>query len=109
MDYLSGFINGKFSDEEYEKFNAVPEKRIIERTVSLSKEKEVLRKEIVQNKTVYNGVGLPSNFDIRNTNSLGLQLVNAFTAQLNGEIELINRNYTGFRITFPRKSNNELP
>jgi len=266
MDYLSGFINGKFSNEGNEKFNAVLEKRVTERTASLSKENEDLRKEIAQNKTVHeqtkkslqekiillkeihhtvkndmqviasllniqsdyikdencseilresrnrirsfsllyeklyqsgdfvikefgeyinsfykelinvynidsnkikfksnmngtslkndkavlccliinelvsnslkyafpddregeitiemdlynnkhllivrdNGIGFPSSLDFRDTKSLGLQLVNVLTSQLKGEIELINRDYTEFRITFPRKFNNEL-
>ncbi len=55
-----------------------------------------------------NGIGFPPSLDFRNTNSLGLQLVNALTDQLKGEIELINRNYTEFRITFPRKFQTEL-
>ena len=50
-----------------------------------------------------NGVGFPPNLDFSNTNSVGLQLVNALTAQLNGEIELFNKEFTEFRITFPKK------
>jgi PAS domain S-box-containing protein len=35
-----------------------------------------------------NGVGLPEDFDFRNTQSLGLQLVHMLTKQLRGELEL---------------------
>lgn len=50
-----------------------------------------------------NGIGLPSDFDIQNTETLGLQLVTALTGQLSGSIEL-NRNLgTEFKITFPEK------
>ncbi len=47
-----------------------------------------------------NGVGIPENLDFRNTDSLGLLLVNALTGQLQGEIELNRNNGTEFRIVF---------
>jgi len=47
-----------------------------------------------------NGVGFPSDIDFRNTNSMGLQLVNSLTGQINGEIELDGTNGTTFKITF---------
>jgi two-component sensor histidine kinase len=47
-----------------------------------------------------NGVGIPENLDFRNTDSLGLNLVNALTSQLQGEIELNRNNGTEFRIVF---------
>lgn len=47
-----------------------------------------------------NGAGLPSHMDFRNTKSLGLQLVNALTKQLKGNIELDSSNGTQFSITF---------
>ena len=46
-----------------------------------------------------NGVGLPKELDIRNTESLGLQLVRLFVEQLDGEIELDRRGGTTFKIT----------
>ncbi|MGE5458128.1 MAG: PAS domain S-box protein, partial [Methanococcaceae archaeon] len=48
-----------------------------------------------------NGVGFPPAIDFRNTNSLGLQLVNNLTEQLNGTIELKAHSGTTFVITFP--------
>lgn len=51
-----------------------------------------------------NGVGFPQDLDFQNTNSLGLQLVNALTEQLEGNIELDNSVGTKFIITFTQKS-----
>ncbi|MDZ7379986.1 MAG: PAS domain S-box protein, partial [candidate division KSB1 bacterium] len=48
------------------------------------------------------GVGFPSHLDFRNTESLGLQLVNTLTDQLEGNIELLcNGGGTTFTICFP--------
>ena len=47
-----------------------------------------------------NGVGLPETLDFRNTNSLGLRLVHALTAQLKGAIEVDRSGGTEFKITF---------
>lgn len=51
-----------------------------------------------------NGVGIPKDLDFQNTNSLGLQLVNALTEQLEGNIKLDNSVGTKFIITFTKKS-----
>ncbi len=48
-----------------------------------------------------NGVGLPAELNPRKTTTLGLQLVNTLTKQLNGSIELMRGNGTTFCITFP--------
>jgi PAS domain S-box-containing protein len=51
-----------------------------------------------------NGIGLPPDFDIQNTETLGLKLVTALTGQLSGTI-VLNRNVgTEFKITFTEKS-----
>lgn len=47
-----------------------------------------------------NGVGFPDDLDYQNTESLGLQLVNSLTDQIDGEIELENSNGTTFTIKF---------
>ena len=47
-----------------------------------------------------NGIGLPENFDFRQSTSLGLQLVMALVKQLNGKITHYHRNGTQFRIEF---------
>ena len=45
-----------------------------------------------------NGVGFPEDLDSRNTESLGLQLVNTLVDQVEGTIELDRSNGTEFRI-----------
>jgi two-component sensor histidine kinase len=47
-----------------------------------------------------NGVGFPKDLNFQKTESLGLQLVNTLTDQLEGDIELDRRNGTAFKITF---------
>ena len=47
-----------------------------------------------------NGIGLSSDIDYRNTESLGLQLVVTLTDQLNGSIELDRRRGTVYTIIF---------
>jgi PAS domain S-box-containing protein len=46
------------------------------------------------------GVGFPEGLDFRNTDSLGLQLVNNLVSQIDGEITLDNNQGTEFKITF---------
>jgi PAS domain S-box-containing protein len=48
-----------------------------------------------------NGVGFPLEIDFRNTKTLGLQLINTLTMQINGAIGLIRDRGTAFSITFP--------
>lgn len=50
-----------------------------------------------------NGKGFPKEVDFRNTNSLGLQLVNTLVEQLDGKVELKSNEDTGtsFYINFP--------
>jgi len=47
------------------------------------------------------GIGLPAELVPQKTTTLGLQLVNTLTKQLNGSIELMRGNGTTFSITFP--------
>jgi two-component sensor histidine kinase len=47
-----------------------------------------------------NGVGLPMGLDFRDTETLGLQLVNSLVAQVGGAIELHTDGGTEFKITF---------
>lgn len=49
-----------------------------------------------------NGVGLPSDFDINNSNSLGLTVINGLVKQLEGEINLIQTKGTGYEIKFKK-------
>lgn len=48
-----------------------------------------------------NGVGLPDDFKINETNSLGLQLVSTLTEQISGKLEINGKEGTEFKITFP--------
>ncbi|MEJ2104891.1 MAG: MASE3 domain-containing protein [Ignavibacteriaceae bacterium] len=47
-----------------------------------------------------NGIGLPSNVDIKHTNTFGLQIVSALVEQYNGIIESNNESGTEYIITF---------
>ncbi len=47
-----------------------------------------------------NGTGLPEGFDMNQTSSLGLKLVNILTRQLQGELKISNKNGAVFEITF---------
>jgi two-component sensor histidine kinase len=47
-----------------------------------------------------NGTGLPGNIDIKNTETLGLQLVHMLITQLGGEIDVERKNGTSFIVTF---------
>jgi PAS domain S-box-containing protein len=51
-----------------------------------------------------NGIGIPEDFDWRETKTLGMNLVIMLTDQLNGTIELEKGEGTVFRITLPDKS-----
>lgn len=46
------------------------------------------------------GVGFPDDLDFRNTGSLGLQLVNGLTDQIDGKLELDKSEGTSFKIIF---------
>ncbi|MFA0833607.1 MAG: PAS domain S-box protein [Methanobacterium formicicum] len=49
-----------------------------------------------------NGIGFPEDLDFKNTESLGLQLVNSLVGQINGEIELNRSQGTMFKIIFSK-------
>ena len=51
-----------------------------------------------------NGIGFPGDLDFKNTNSLGMQLVNSLTEQINGNIELERTEGTKFIINFKEES-----
>jgi len=53
-----------------------------------------------------NGVGLPPDLDYRNTETLGLQLVNMLTQQLRGSMELDRSKGTAFKIAWGRGNRN---
>ena len=47
-----------------------------------------------------NGIGIPESVDVKNTQTLGLQLVDTLVEQLNGTFKLIRKNGTIFSIEF---------
>lgn len=47
-----------------------------------------------------NGVGIPENLDIKNVDSLGIQLITTLADQLDGEFELKRNNGTEFTMRF---------
>ena len=52
-----------------------------------------------------NGIGLPADLNVRQTQSLGLTLVTTLVKQLNSTIELNSENGTAFRISFGTREN----
>jgi two-component sensor histidine kinase len=47
-----------------------------------------------------NGIGIPDTVDVKNTQTLGLQLVDTLVEQINGTIKLIRNKGTIFSIEF---------
>ncbi|MFB2879806.1 histidine kinase dimerization/phosphoacceptor domain -containing protein [Floridanema aerugineum] len=65
----------------------------------------LLKNQFILLEVADNGIGLPADFDIEMSESLGLQLVNNLTNQLEGNIEIDLQCGTFFRITFPFRGN----
>ena len=63
--------------------------------VKLKEEHDEIRLEVTDN-----GTGLPDDFQLEKTSTLGLELVKNLVKQLNGKIEVKNENGTSFIITF---------
>nr|WP_319374524.1 PAS domain S-box protein [uncultured Methanobacterium sp.] len=64
-------------------------------TINFHKEKDIFVLTVSDT-----GVGFPEDLDFRNTSTLGLQLVNNLTRQIDGKLELNRDNGTEFKITF---------
>lgn len=47
-----------------------------------------------------NGIGLPENLNIHEAETLGLQLINSISQQMNGKIKITNKNGTEIQIIF---------
>lgn len=67
--------------------------------------KSVIEKGIYMLIVTDNGVGLPADFNIASTSSLGLKIVNILASQLDGNVILETGRETGFRIEFNMKNN----
>ena len=46
------------------------------------------------------GIGIPKDFDLKNSETLGLQLVNNLVNQLDGELKLNRDEWAEFKIIF---------
>jgi PAS domain S-box-containing protein len=55
-----------------------------------------------------NGIGFPNIIDYKNTDSLGLQLVNTLVEQLEGRVALDNSRGTTFTVTFKKKDTKDV-
>lgn len=104
------------NDVEFDMTKAIPCGLIINELVSNSLKhafkgrkkgniKLSMTKEGENYKLLYSddGIGFPAGLDFKNTDSLGMQLVNALTKQLHGEIKLRKNNGTEFQLIFPEK------
>lgn len=49
-----------------------------------------------------NGIGIPQDFNMKNSNSLGLRIVEMITKQLQGEFSVIRNDGTEFTVRFPQ-------
>ncbi len=82
--------------------HAFPENRPGQIRIELRKEQEKFLLIVADN-----GVGFPKDMDFHQSKSLGVQLVNMLTEQLNGTIDLHSDGKTEFRVLFsPPKRNN---
>ncbi|HEX3014043.1 MAG TPA: sensor histidine kinase, partial [Methanobacterium sp.] len=74
-----------------------PEEIKGEITISLLQDDDMLKLVVGDN-----GIGFPENVNFRNTESLGLQLVNTLVDQLKGEIKLEKDNGTKFTLNLKK-------
>lgn len=51
-----------------------------------------------------NGIGMPAEYSVENSSTLGLQLVSLLTRQINGELNINRNGGTKVSITFPRQA-----
>lgn len=68
-------------------------------TISLHKKENNLKLEICDD-----GIGFPKDVDYKNTSSLGLQLVNSLSEQVDAQLKLISSQGTCFQIIFHEKT-----
>ncbi len=54
-----------------------------------------------------NGIGVPKDFDLENTASLGLRLIRILARQIGGALDFCSRGGTEFKVTFGEQSTNE--
>jgi two-component sensor histidine kinase len=76
--------------------HAFPDQRAGEIVVSLKSDNQGVRTLAISD----NGVGLPPDFDARNTESLGLQLVSTLANQLEATLDIHREAGTSFVLRF---------
>ncbi len=76
--------------------HAFPEERQGKISVRLENKKELGFQLLIKD----DGVGLPANFTLNNTKSLGLRLVRILTEQISATLEFKSENGAEFRLTF---------
>lgn len=74
---------------------AFPANRQGKISIELIKEKDKIYLKVSDN-----GIGLPDNINVENTDTLGLQLVYILVSQLDGDIKVINKKGTTFLFNF---------
>ena len=77
---------------------AFPDNRIGTVQVNFSKKDDLFNLTVQDN-----GIGFPEDIDIKNTDSLGFQLITSLTGQIDGKIDLDKTNGTCFIISFKEK------
>ena len=53
------------------------------------------------------GIGLPSDFEIMNNSSMGMEIVSILTQQLDGKIRVLEGDGAGFEIVIPKREKHE--
>ena len=71
--------------------------------VFISLKKSASKKELVL-LVKDNGIGLPENFNIKETKTLGLELVSSMVEQLNGKLDISKNGKTEFKITIDQNN-----
>ena len=54
------------------------------------------------------GKGLPEDFRLADSSSMGMEIVSILTQQLDGKIQIVGTHGAAFKIRFPRKTKHEL-
>ncbi len=93
---LGLIINELVSNSMKYAFKGVEE----DETKLISVRLQAVENEEYQLEVCDNGIGLPEDIDFKNTSSLGLQLVNELTKQLDGTIKVVVDHGTRFIISF---------
>lgn len=84
---------------------AFPEKRAGNIYLYFGEDKDVKKPNTYILQVSDDGIGIPASIDYKNTDSLGLQLINMLTKQVEGTLDLDRTNGTKFTIRFSTENN----